>query len=236
MENTNVQIIREDEHTFRIEDNYVRFFLLEGDDKALLIDSGVDTPNAKEIAQSLTEKPLFLLNSHGDGDHTSGNAAFASYYIGEEDYIACNMAEKFPFSKPVFLEEGQVIDLGGSPLIIYKIPGHTVGSVAILDVNARTIYTGDSVSTAFIYMFGQHRSVEQYEKSLEKLIRLRDRYDVIRPSHGVPALGSDAVALVQAQLEYARKGWLPSTQEVLKGNRVTAYKGSFCGFFFPAQE
>lgn len=236
MGNANVQIIREDEHTFRIEDGFVRFFLLEGNDKALLIDSGVDTPDAKEIAMSLTEKPLLLLNTHGDGDHTSGNSAFSTYFIGKEDYVACNMAEKFPASAPEFLEDGQVIDLGDRPLTVCKIPGHTVGSVAVLDTNARTIYTGDSVSTAFIYMFGKHRSVEQYAESLEKLIRLRDRYDIIKPSHGEPALGADAVALVQIQFEYARKGWLPSGQEDVKGNRVTACKGSFCGFYFPAQE
>ena len=232
MEHANVQVIREDDHTFRIEDGHVRFFLLEGEEKALLIDSGIDTPDAKEIAMSLTEKPLMLLNTHGDGDHTSGNGAFSSYYIGEDDYLACNMAEKFPSAQPLFLEDGQLIDLGKRPLIICAIPGHTVGSVAILDENARTIYTGDSVSTAFIYMFGQHRSVAQYEKSLEKLNSLRDSFDVIKPSHGTPTLGSDAIALVLTELRYALKGWLPSEQVEVHGTRVSAYQGSFCGFYF----
>lgn len=233
MENTNVQIIREDEHSYRLEDDFVRFFLLEGREKALLIDSGADTPNAKEIAMALTEKPLMLLNTHGDGDHTSGNGAFSSYYIGENDYLACNMAEKYPSSQAVFLEDGQVIDLGNRPFIIYAIPGHTVGSVAVLDVDARTIYTGDSVSTAYIYMFGKHRSAAQYEKSLEKLNSLRDSFDVIKPSHGTPTLGSDAAALVLTELRYAQKGWLPYRKEEIKGTAVRAYRGSFCGFYFP---
>ena len=43
MEHANVQVIREDDHTFRIEDGHVRFFLLEGEEKALLIDSGIAT-------------------------------------------------------------------------------------------------------------------------------------------------------------------------------------------------
>lgn len=231
MKNTNVQIIKEDAHTYRIEDDFVRFFLLEGETSALLIDSGVDTPDAKEIAMSLTSKNVMLLNTHGDDDHTSGNGAFPSYYIGKEDYDACNMAEMFPRSVPVFLQDGQIIDLGNRPLTVYQIPGHTVGSVAVLDTKNRTIYTGDSVSTAIIYMFGKLRSMEQYKKSLEKLNRLKSEFDVIRPSHGVPSLGSDAIALVQTQLQYALNGWLPSKKEEIHGTQVTTYRGSFCGFY-----
>jgi len=48
-----VDIIQIDNNTWRIEDNFVRFFLLTGEEKALLIDSGANTPNAKEIAEIL---------------------------------------------------------------------------------------------------------------------------------------------------------------------------------------
>ena len=233
VDNANVQVIKEDDHTFRIEDGMVRFFLLEGTEKALLIDSGVDTPDAKEIAMSLTDKPVLLLNTHGDGDHTSGNGAFSEYYIDKEDYIACNMEEKYPDSKPIFLEEEQVIDLGGRPLVIYKIPGHTVGSVAILDKNSRVIYTGDSISTAIIYMFGAHRSLSLYKTSLDKLNILRNKFDEIRPSHGTPSLKSDAVALVAEELHYVELGWLPYAAEKLHGTKVKTYRGSFCGFYMP---
>lgn len=233
MKNKNVQIYKENAHTYRIEDDFVRFFLLEGEESALLIDSGVDTPDAKEIAESITSKNVMLLNTHGDGDHTSGNGAFQSFFIGKEDYDTFNMAEAFPGSVPVFLDDGQIIDLGNRPLTVYQIPGHTVGSVAVLDVKNRTIYTGDSVSTAIIYMFGQHRSMEQYKQSLEKLERLKSEFDTIRPSHGVPTLGSDAIALVRTQLQYALNGWLPSEKEEIHGTQVTTYRGSFCGFYLP---
>ena len=45
-----MEIIQINNHTWRIEDEYaVRFFLLEGEKKALLIDSGMEIHNAKEI-------------------------------------------------------------------------------------------------------------------------------------------------------------------------------------------
>lgn len=42
------EIIRIDESTTRIEDGQVRFFLLEGREKALLIDTGMTTADARK--------------------------------------------------------------------------------------------------------------------------------------------------------------------------------------------
>ena len=50
-------IIQINNSTWRIEDNGVRFFLLTGTEKALLL-TAEDTPNAKEIAESITKLPI----------------------------------------------------------------------------------------------------------------------------------------------------------------------------------
>ena len=65
------QIIRIDEKTVRIEDGGVRFFLLEGTEKALLVDTGMNTLDAKAIAESLTELPK--LTDNGNIDTTKMN-------------------------------------------------------------------------------------------------------------------------------------------------------------------
>ena len=70
------EIIPLNEDTWRIENDGVRFFLLTGRERALLIDTGMTAPNAREIAASLTDLPMALLNTHADRDHISGNAAF----------------------------------------------------------------------------------------------------------------------------------------------------------------
>lgn len=81
MEKTkNVKIIQIDQQMWRIEEPNVRFFLLTGDKKALLIDSGMEV-NAKEIAQSLTTLPIELLNTHADRDHIASNDEFESFYM-----------------------------------------------------------------------------------------------------------------------------------------------------------
>ena len=50
---------------------------------------GMNTPNAKEMAESLTDLPLILINTHADPDHISGNGAFEEFYMSlaeEENY------------------------------------------------------------------------------------------------------------------------------------------------------
>ena len=81
IQNEEYQVISIDEHTWRIEDKGVRFFLLEGTEKALLIDSGMQVHCAKEIAEGLTKLPLSLLITHGDRDHVGSNEEFPSFYM-----------------------------------------------------------------------------------------------------------------------------------------------------------
>ncbi len=80
------EVIKINDNTWRIEDEFVRFFLLCGTKKAVMIDSGVNCPEAKELAKELTDLPIILLNTHGDGDHVSGTGAFEEIYMTTDDY------------------------------------------------------------------------------------------------------------------------------------------------------
>ncbi len=225
------EIIQIDGNTWRIEDGFVRFFLLEGEEKAMLIDSGVDCPNASEIAESLTSKPVVLLNTHGDRDHTSGTASFANIYIHPFDYEACDVKGRYPNTSMIPLNDGDVIDLGNRPLRIVHIPGHTKGSVAILDVTKRTLYAGDSVQKGHIYMFGQHRCSESFEESLDKLIALKDEYDCIYASHDTAKLPADYVEQVKKAWRQVQCGEVMAEEIDLFGNNVRSFTTPVCGFY-----
>ena len=77
----NYEIVKIDEYSWRIEDTGVRFFLLTGMDRALLIDSGMRVSNARDIAAGLTDLPISLLNTHADRDHIGSNEQFESFYM-----------------------------------------------------------------------------------------------------------------------------------------------------------
>lgn len=75
-----VKVSQIDERTWEFDEEGVRFFLLAGEEKALLIDSGMKTQNAKELAGEKTSLPLFLLNTHADMDHIGSNGEFDAIY------------------------------------------------------------------------------------------------------------------------------------------------------------
>ena len=176
------EVIQINGHTWRIEDGGVRMFLLEGNEKALLIDSGMNVHNAKDIAESLTSLPVFLINTHADGDHVGSNEQFDSFFMHPAEIPNYTKYERKGTIIPV--EEGDIIDLGGRKLKIIHIPGHTPGSIGILDIDARVLISGDPVQqNGKIFMFGPSRSMEEYIKSLEHLKDYEGEFDELWPSH-----------------------------------------------------
>ena len=147
------------EMTWRIEDGGVRFFLLAGNEKALLIDSGMNLRNAREIAESLTDLPVELLNTHADMDHIAGNGAFETFWMHPDEEPVYRRGGRGGVIRP--LRDGDVLDLGGRELRIIHLPGHTPGSIAVLDVNNRVLISGDPIQAhGRIYMFGAHRDLK----------------------------------------------------------------------------
>lgn len=178
------EVIKINDNTWRIEDNHhVRFFLLTGTKEALLIDSGMMVCNAREIAEELTNLPIRLLLTHADRDHVGSNAEFDTFYMHPSEaanyYNTQKMTGDFT---PI--EDGDQLDLGDRPLEIIAIPGHTPGSIAVLDVKNRVLISGDPIQDGMIFMFGVQREMHAYLKSLRKLDAYRDRFDEIYPSHG----------------------------------------------------
>lgn len=178
-----MEIIEINERTWRIEDGHVRFFLLAGEEKALLIDSGMEVHNAREIAESLVDLPVELLLTHADPDHIGSSDEFDCFYMNPAEasnyYNTQGRTGDF-----VPVEDGDVIDLGNRRLEIISLPGHTPGSIAVLDTSSRALISGDPIQDGTIFMFGVQREMHAYLRSLEKIERQRSRFDVIYPSHG----------------------------------------------------
>jgi glyoxylase-like metal-dependent hydrolase (beta-lactamase superfamily II) len=60
-------------------------FLVEGRDRALLIDCGVGLGDLKQEVEALTQKPIMLVATHGHFDHDGGAAPFGTIYMHEDD-------------------------------------------------------------------------------------------------------------------------------------------------------
>ncbi len=64
---------------------YVNIYLIEGDDKALVIDTGRGIGNLHEFIRTLTDKPVIVVNTHKHFDHTGGNGTFEEVYMLDEE-------------------------------------------------------------------------------------------------------------------------------------------------------
>lgn len=223
------EAIRIDDSTYRFEDNGVRFFLLEGTEKAVLIDTGRNVPEAKEIAENLTSLPLMLLNTHSDPDHISGNNAFEEAFMSpaEEEYYR----EKGGANRVVPVRDGDEIDLGGRTLRIIDNPGHTRGSIAVLDVEKRVLIGGDSIQNGNIYMFGAHRDLGAYIESLKRIQTMKDSFDTVYPSHGDFPVSPDIIEKLIEGAGKIQSGEAEGKTVRVHGMDLYLYSFGYAGFF-----
>lgn len=157
-------------------------YLAEGDDEAILIDSGYGAGNIREYAQSLTDKPLRrICNTHDHFDHTANNCYFELAYMSAATRPLATIpfpsfeGIDFPRDYPVELvTDGDIIPLRGRDLRVFEIPDHAVGSLVFLDERERILFSGDEFMA-----FGKslHGSVAHWAAMLEKLLPVRDRFD-----------------------------------------------------------
>lgn len=222
------EIIKINDNTWRIEDTGVRFFLLEGTQKALLIDTGMKCPDAKEIALSITKLPLELLNTHADPDHISGNAKFEKFYMSPNE--ADNFSAHGRTGEIIPVKTGSVIDLGDRPLEIIDLPGHTPGSIAVLDKNNRILFSGDVIQDSNIFMFGPARNLDLYITSFQNLDPYMDQFDVIYPSHGSIPVLPDLIPKLKESAQSIKAGTAKKQTAEMFGNPVAYYKFECAGF------
>ena len=229
-----MEIIKINEDTWRIEDSGVRFFLLAGEKKALLIDSGMQVHNAKEIAEGLVNVPIELLNTHGDMDHVGSNDEFDSFYMNPaEASNYYNTQKRTGTIIPV--TDGDMIDLGGRELEIITLPGHTPGSIAVLDKRDRVLISGDPIQDGNIFMFGVQREMHAYLLSLEKLEKQKNRFDTIYPSHGSFPVEPSLIAALHEGAERVLAGQVEGSDAEFHGMKIKRYDVGVAGFLCDAE-
>lgn len=222
------EVIQINDSTWRFEDDGVRFFLFCGEEKAALIDSGMNTPNAREMAERLTRLPLILINTHADPDHISGNSAFDAAYMSPDE--EGNYRDHGGKGAVIPVSEDDVIDLGDRPLRIIDIPGHTPGSIAILDEKYRVLVSGDSVEDGNVFMFGARRDMDKYIESLKHLSKYDGQYDEIYAMHGSIPVKPELIGKLIEGAGQIKKGEATGSKVELFGNEVLFYKFPYAGF------
>ncbi len=150
------EVFKNDDVTFRQIDGHTwigtgnlmsneSLYLIEGNNRAILIDAGTKIADLDKIVASITSKPVTLVATHVHPDHT-GSAVnyFPVIYIAPGDTVAIPSMMADYKGEVRFLKDGKMLDLGGRQLEVVFTPAHTPGSVTFIDTKAGYGFSGDS--------------------------------------------------------------------------------------------
>ena len=145
-----------DEHTWEGNGYQVyneSVYVVEGEDKALVIDAGAYMPHLDEAVAALTDKPVMLALTHGHGDHVGGIGCFPEVWIHPADVPMITYGDEGYKGVIHHLEDGDVIDLGGRQLEVLHTPGHTSGSITFFDKEHHYGFSGDAFGSTNLLLF-----------------------------------------------------------------------------------
>lgn len=120
-------------------------YIVEGDERALLIDAGTNIKDLDKIVASITSKPVTLVATHVHPDHTGASINyFDEIYINAGDMVnVASMMGNYK-GKIKYLADGQVFQLGDRDIEVIFTPGHTPGSTTFVDRKAGYGFSGDA--------------------------------------------------------------------------------------------
>jgi glyoxylase-like metal-dependent hydrolase (beta-lactamase superfamily II) len=191
-------VTRIDERTFAIaEPRYEQHnvnYLIAGDARAVLFDTGPGVRDIRPVVASLTDKPVVAAFSHLHFDHVGGQADFAAVASLDEASIRSHTAPDGAFT-PGLLQHGgpgaptfrinewwgpdSTVDLGGRTLRVLSVPGHTPESLALYDAAAGQLFTGDYLYAGDLFAFVPGADLVAYRDSARRLLELTaDRPDL----------------------------------------------------------
>jgi len=186
-------------------------YLIEGRDRAVLFDTGLGIGDIRAVVTQLTSLPVVVVNSHEHFDHIGGNRQFTEVAVADSAEALARLAlgtgslareitsetvwkplppgfDPARYATPPIhptrrLRDGERLDLGGRTLEVLLTPGHTPGSLVLLDRQRRMLFTGDTLYPAELYAHAPESNLADYIRSAARLGALAGAVDTICPGH-----------------------------------------------------
>ncbi len=209
-------------------------YLLCGNDRAILIDTGLGVSNIKNVVDSLTKLPVTVVTTHAHWDHIGGHRYFddIAVHVLEKDWLSvrfplplqvvkgnltkehCNFPPNFDVDTyQIFhgepqevLHDGDLLDLGGRMLKVIHTPGHSPGHCCFYEPGRKYLFSGDLIYKGCLYAFYPTTDPWLFYRSVKAV----QRYDISRvlPGHhqlNIPVSLVNEIAAGFAQLEEKRQ-------------------------------
>lgn len=196
-------------------------YLLIGEEKALLFDTGMGVVSIKQEVEALTNKEIIVLNSHTHYDHVGGNHEFTNVWAFDNDYemkrlkngdysqkrfknfedknICADLPSDFdknsyhikPSLVSKIIKDQERIDLGNRELLIHHTPGHSPASICIQDFQNKLLFTGDTLYPGEMYLDLDGSDFDTYFKSINYLNDLYDEVLFLCSGHNEALISKD---------------------------------------------
>lgn len=193
-----------DEKTFIISEyghwEQMHSYLIVGDERAILLDTGLGVANIKKVVERLTDLPIQVITTHVHWDHIGGHCHFDRIGVHElekswlEDKFPlplnavkenlmkspCNLPEAFniddytiPKVKTTMaLKDGDYIELGNRMLEVIHTPGHSPGHICLYEKETGYLFSGDLVYKGKLDAFYPTTNPVQFMNSINKVAKL----------------------------------------------------------------
>lgn len=201
-------------------------YLVIGEDTSILIDTGTGLGDLKTLAAELTELPVRVVNTHTHWDHVGANSQFEDIACYNHPECIRKLTQgvsnkrlrssimddsvwkplpghinpetwAIPPVQPTHVfEDGDVLDLGGRTLEVIYTPGHSPGSVCLLDKKNRLLFTGDTFFPGPLYAHPEDVDIDDYIKSIKRIEALMGEYDHVCSGHNDPWVKSEVIGRV----------------------------------------
>jgi len=186
-------------------------YLILGNERALLIDTGTGAGSMQAAVGTLTGLPVLLVNSHTHWDHVGSNHEFTEIAVHRAEahelayqYSRAEIARYFaadqllgpmppgrtvenitigPSVPTQLLQGGETFDLGGRTVQALHTPGHSPGLLSFLDDGNGVLLTTDTAYPGPLYAYSDETDLDVYIASLDTLARLAPYLSSVHPSH-----------------------------------------------------
>ena len=172
---------------------------VRGRDCDLVIDTGMGVSPLKDWVLRETDRPIKAICTHCHFDHMAGLHEFDCRlgHPAEAEIFASGGADATLFSAgwteieivdprqhpdyapethqiraaPLtgYLDEGDVVDLGDHSYQVLHLPGHSPGSIGLLDLRTKTLFSGDAIYNGPLYDQHPGADVPTYLRTLDRL-------------------------------------------------------------------
>jgi hydroxyacylglutathione hydrolase len=147
-------------------------YVIDGDEKALLIDTGTKYEKLDEVIKQVITKPIYVVLTHAHADHAGNIGFFSEIYMHPADTGILDI----PYGGKIhFVDDGFAFELGNRVVEVKHMPAHTPGSIVLLDRKTGSCFSGDAFGSGQVWL--QLRPVapmKTYLNSLEKMEAIMD--------------------------------------------------------------